>query len=147
MKNSDVIDIITRCSGIAGTIEYERLSKLEFIDWFRNNIQYNSKESKREGEKLIAYLEATMKKCVAIFAIDSWHFTNGIHCPSVRTSNITTENEAIAWLANECDSYGCKYDKDRAITEEYIKEATNEYGASIFFSSPREGYAIIRYEN
>lgn len=147
MTNSDIISVIERCSGMAGTIEYERLSKVEFISWFRNNIQYNSKESKSEGESLIAYLEATMKKCVAVLAIDSWHLANGIHCPSVRTSRITTEDEAITWLANECASYGCKDDNGRAITEGYIKEATNEYGASIFFSSPREGFAILRYED
>ena len=54
----NVIEIIRNCSGMNGEDRYNNLTLKEFIEWFRNDISYNREESKREGEKLIVYLES-----------------------------------------------------------------------------------------
>ena len=56
MTREEKMAIILTCSGVAGEIEFNRLSKVEFINWFRENIKYNGSESKAEGKKLIRQL-------------------------------------------------------------------------------------------
>ena len=85
-------------------------------------------------------------KAISIFCIDSWHLANGIHCPDVKTSNIVDYEAAIDWLADIASDYRLEDDKGKKITRGYIAEATNENGARIFFSYPREGYLILRQE-
>ena len=52
--------IIAECSGSCGLSMYENLSQDEFITWFRNDIQYNTENSRKLGEKLISYLEGSI---------------------------------------------------------------------------------------
>ena len=56
MTREEMKNIIIECSGIAGETEFNRLSKVEFINWFRENIKYNGAESKAKGKEVIRYL-------------------------------------------------------------------------------------------
>lgn len=85
-------------------------------------------------------------KAIGIFAIDCWHLANGVHFPKVDTSNIIDYEDAIDWLVNIATDYDIRDNKGKKITRGYIAEATNEDGARIFFSYPREGYLILRQE-
>lgn len=53
----NILEIIGTCSGGCGLEMYHNSSKEEFISWFKNNIAYNSEETKKLGEELIVYLE------------------------------------------------------------------------------------------
>ena len=85
-------------------------------------------------------------KAIGIFAIDSWHLANSIHFPEVKTSSITDFELAVDWLANIAVDYGLRDENGDKITRACIVEECGKNGARIFFSSPREGYLILRLE-
>ena len=57
MTSEEMKNIIIECSGMAGEIEYGRLSKRDFVEWFTNNIQYNGEESKAKGMEVVEILK------------------------------------------------------------------------------------------
>ena len=55
--NQLIESIIAECSGICGTEYYHNTSKAQFLEWFGKDIQFNTKESRELGEKLINILK------------------------------------------------------------------------------------------
>jgi hypothetical protein len=52
----DIINTILECSGVCGLTNYRNMPLNEFINWFKNDISYNTIESRELGQKLIDFL-------------------------------------------------------------------------------------------
>lgn len=48
-----MIIVITECSGLNGYINFTNMPFMEFLDWFENDIQYNSERTKKLGMDFI----------------------------------------------------------------------------------------------
>lgn len=116
-------------------------------------------------------MKTTCNAFYAVFAIDSWHLANGIHCPNVHYSRIYPDIESvIEWLVPTLKAYRLRDSKGNIIDNSYLnteiekainKEAeyifkrinkkdpnksdiiVDNYIVSILFEEPREGYLII----
>lgn len=86
---------------------------------------------------------------VGVFAIDSWHLANGIHCPSVDVSLIFDNlDEVLDWSMDRVDTYRLKLEDGTPITREMLKEkieSAKYLSTRIHFEYPREGEITIRF--
>lgn len=48
-----IIIVVTECSGLNGYTNFIDMPFMEFLDWFENDIQYNSDRTKKLGMDLI----------------------------------------------------------------------------------------------
>lgn len=85
----------------------------------------------------------------AVFAIDSWHLANGVHCPTVKVSNLMYYSDVVNWCANQAELYKLRDSKDKKIDAEYIADKISESDrndtyCSISFDYPREGEIVVK---
>ena len=69
MTSEEMKNIIIECSGMAGEIEYDRLSKRDFVEWFTNNIQYNGEESKAKGMEVVEILKEEISVVISALVL------------------------------------------------------------------------------
>ena len=82
----------------------------------------------------------------AVFAIDSWHHANNVHCPNVCTYGPYIEDldYILDMLMNNVKAYGLSNEHGMITRESIIEEMNkNKFDTRIFFDKPREGYLII----
>lgn len=60
MTNKELIDTIALTSGFAGMNEYEKLSVLDFLEWYKVNTSFCSEEGKAIAQQVIEYLENSL---------------------------------------------------------------------------------------
>lgn len=57
MTYKELIDAIALTSGFAGINEYEKLSVPDFLEWYKVNTSFDTKEGKVIAQQVIEYLE------------------------------------------------------------------------------------------
>lgn len=57
MTDKELIDAIALTSGWAGMNEYEKLNVPDFLEWYKVNTSFCSKEGKAIAQQVIEYLE------------------------------------------------------------------------------------------
>ena len=61
MTDKELIDAIALTSGWAGMNEYEKLNVPDFLEWYKVNTSFCSKEGKAIAQQVIEYLENGFK--------------------------------------------------------------------------------------
>lgn len=61
MTDKELIDAIALTSGFAGMNEYEKLNVPDFLEWYKVNTSFCSKEGKAIAQQVIEYLENGFK--------------------------------------------------------------------------------------